>query len=203
MGILDDYTNEHEEKEVKFSIIIIIISIFALNTASGFTTFWGVDRILDDVAISVIVTIGIQGFLVGIALWITTTENISHKFIFLLLYFTPFITSITFNYIFFHTKFSDSANKQISAENVKINTENIRKLYLGETVNFITSIGEQLNSKILTLKTKESELFKAMNEELTDRGTGGAGPGRVYRTKRDEYVKTKKSREVLLTFRGS
>ena len=126
MGLLDDFQNSTEQNKEKkviysdnaintndsennadnsisFKIILLIMAIISGNIGSGYTTFWGINKLIDSIGIAILMTITIQGVMTATAL-IATNKKIKYKKSFTLLYVIPMIVSIGFNYIFFYSK---------------------------------------------------------------------------------------------------
>lgn len=200
MGLLDDFQNSTEQNEEKkviysdnaindsennadnsisFKIMLLIIAIISGNIGSGYTTFWGINKLIDSIGIAILMTITIQGVMTATAL-IATSKKIRYKKSFTLLYVIPMIVSIGFNYIFFYSKFEDLSTKNSLEYNniVQIEKEsNKLQNYLSLLAENVEK-GYEYKKENLLLKIANYEKIK--KQELTRYGTGGAGSGPEY-----------------------
>ena len=168
-----------------FSSLLFIFSLVTANIASGYTTFYGLKETIDQPVVALLATFAIQGMMLGAALRIAQQKTRKYLFPLLLLYLAPMVVSIIFNYIFFHALFYETATARAKPQNELIRIRNIQSTMYKETSVYLSSIRANLQAQIQTARSNAAREGIGRQDELTVRGTGGAGPGKHYRDYRD------------------
>lgn len=197
MGLLDEYQHHISTSDEKFDveenfskesinkdsgsfkIFLLQFSIIAMNIASGLTTLWGIDKIIQNYEMALLMTFGIQGFMTAIAL-IVSTKTRENKKAFLTLYIVPMIVSVGFNYIYFYSTFTKTATenslKYTNSIELKKEEKKLQKYLTLLTLDIEKDF--QKKKDALELQISNNKHIKKI--ENTKYGTGGAGKGKVY-----------------------
>lgn len=188
MGLLDAHRDREktsnpkrakESSTLNFKLLLLIVAIICGNVASGFTTLWGIDKLVDIYWISLLMTITIQGVMTASAL-IAATKIIKNKSSFLIVYIIPMLVSISFNYIFFYSNFYETSTQAAKLTNEKFEVKQIKT----ELLDYLTKLSKHVQLGItkeknnLSLRLKDNAYKKKL--ELTKYGTGGPGEGKFY-----------------------
>ena len=196
MGLLDDYHARRERKKshpthgtrrgsgdqnVRLSTMLFVLSIICGNIASGYTTLKGLNETVAQFWLALLTTITIQGMMLATALVISNKEVIGRRMPFLILYIVPMLVSIGFNYIYFHSQFTLTSFIKSKDINYQIVIRNLQAETFKNGSEFIGGIKQKISEQLKKETAERVANTRARDEELTARGTGGAGPGPWYR----------------------
>ncbi|KAA3618963.1 MAG: hypothetical protein DWQ05_06245 [Calditrichaeota bacterium] len=179
-------TSDGYQGRTNFYFAIFAFSILFANIASGVTTYNGIRSIIAQDWLSFLITFAIQGLMFGTAMILAFKANLDKKGSILLLYLTPMLVSVFFNYVYFWDKFSEQSSIQNAELNSKIELENTAVNFRESIPDFLSNIQTGLQSELIDAEEKLRVAQYAMSDELTERGTGGKGPGPYYRQYRNE-----------------